>query len=207
MDEKDMKNIAKIVTIIAIVLCIVSLILPWNSFSVNLMGINMGADFYPWSGHVFVSGSFLGQSSTSADIWMILYTYTVGTAPTGSSTTTNPTAGNNTAIALFILSFIFVIIALIFGLLSIRSIKQNKSMMPLIAAIVSLLAIILFFAGISTVLSSDTTGTAGNMFKWTYGFFTMIITMILFFVSFGLLKSIKPAMPTMQTTETVPPAQ
>lgn len=207
MDEKDMKYIAKILVIIAVILCIISLILPWNSFSVNLMGISVGADFYPWGGHAFASGSFLGQSSSSADIWIILYTYTIGTASTGVSTTTNPTAGNNAAIALFILSFIFVIIALIVGLLSIRSITQNKSIMPLVGAIASLLAIILFFAGITLVTSADKTGTVGNMLKWSYGFFTIIISMILFFVSFGVVKSIKPEVPNIQTMETAPPSQ
>ncbi len=51
MDEKDSKNIARILIILAVVLCIIGLILPWSGFSMNMMGVNVGADFYPWGGH------------------------------------------------------------------------------------------------------------------------------------------------------------
>ena len=199
MEEKDMKNIAKILIIIAVVLCVISAFLPWNGFSMSMMGASVGADFYPWGGHAYMnlgslSGFTGGTTPSSMDIWSILYLFNVGAPETGvpGSTTTDITSGNNGAIASLILSFIFVILTIIFGLISILSLKKNKkNLMPLFAAITSLLAIIFFFAGINMALSSDTTGTAASMLKWTYGFFIIIISMILFFVSFGVLKSIK----------------
>lgn len=205
MEEKDTKNIAKILMIVAVVLCIISLVLPWNGFFMSMetgvegVEVSAGSDFYPWGGHIYMDlgGALSGYPGvpSSMDMWSILYLFNIGAPETGETSglpTTDVTSGNMAATAALILSFIFVILALIFGLISILSLKKNKkNLMPLFAAIASLLAIIFFFAGINIALSSDTTGTAASMFKWTYGFFIIIISMILFFVSFGVLKSIK----------------
>lgn len=212
MNEKDMKNIAKILVIIAVALCGVSLILPWNGFSMNIMGASMGVEFYPWGGHAYMnlgalSGYYTGGTTPSSmDMWSILYILNAGAPASGTSgtTTANVTSGDIASTAALIFSFIFAILTLVFGLISLKSIKQKKSIMPLFAAIASLITIILFFAGISMALSSDTTGVASSMFKWTYGFFIMIISMILFFISFGVIKSIKEQsdMPFTGTIET-----
>ena len=126
MDEKDVKNISKFILIGAVILCIVSLLLPWNGFSMNIMGMNTGADFYPWGGHAYVDyGALSGftEGQTSFDVWSLFYQINIGAPSTGTEeVTTTQEAG---ATALFALSFIFVIITLIFGLIAFKSIKQK----------------------------------------------------------------------------------
>jgi len=209
MEEKDTKNIAKILIIIAVVLCIISMFLPWNGFSIISGSASAGSDFYPWGLHVYMNlGAMSGTTLSSMDMWSILYIFNVGPETGASGTSTADFAsGNTAATASLILSLVFVILTLIFGLISLISLKKNKkNLMPLFAAISSLLAIIFFFAGINMALSADTTGTAASMLKWTYGFFMIIISMILFFVSFGVLKTMKEqtGMPITEPSEIIP---
>ncbi len=213
MDEKDIKKIGKILVILAIILCLVSLVLPWYTFSMGefgeAIGYDMGMDFYTWGGHVYMDlgaiGGMFGTGSTSFDIWSILYTITVG-APEGMSSgmsTASTTIENAAATALLILSFIFCIIALIFGIIAFMKLKSKKTNTPLLAGIAALLAIIFFTVGITTGLdtSTDPTGMVGDMFEWSTGFFVMIVSMILFFISFALIKFVKasPAPPVAQS--------
>lgn len=211
MDEKDSKNIAKILIILAVVLCGIGLILPWSGFSMNVMGVNVGTDLYPWGIHSYADMGSMGSAfggtgtATSVDWWRIFYSIDIGAPETGSETTTSPLA-----VMLFTLSFILCIIALIIGLISIKRIKTGNKIMPLIAGVISLFTIIFFVAAFSIMASEDITGQMAGMLDYSFGFFMVIIAMILFFVSFAILKSIK-GMPVGQTPPTpevqVPPPQ
>ena len=212
MDGKDSKNIARILIILAVVLCGICLILPWSGFSMNMMGFNVGADFYPWGSHTYADFGSMGSSLegtstfTSTDIWSIFYSINVGATEAGSETLTISTV----AFMLFNLSFILCIITLIIGLISIKKIKTGNKILPLIAGLISLVTIISFVAAISVMIPEDPTGQMTGMLDYSFGFFMVITAMILFFVSFAILKSIKETAvgQTFPTPEVqVPPQQ
>ena len=200
MEGNDTKKMVKIILIGAVVLCGVGMILPWSGFSMNMMGVNMGIEFYPWGSHIYADYGAMGSMfegtgmPTSMNMWSILYVVTTGVPETGTSglsTTTDITSGNVAVIGLMILSFIFCIVALIGGILAFIKMKHNKNKMSLFAGIASLVAIIFFAIAVNILLSSDPTGTTSMMLNWSSGFYVMIISMILFFISFGLLKTAK----------------
>jgi len=56
----------------------------------------------------------------------------------------------------------------------------------------SLISIISFYIGFETGLQADTTAGASQMLQWNAGFYLIIISMILFFVAFAVLKFLKP---------------
>jgi len=214
MDEKDSRNIAKILIILAVVLCGIGLILPWSGFSMNMMGVNVGADYYPWGGHGYANvgsmGSMFGEmgSASNMDMWSIFYSINVGSSGTESSTNTMG-SDNSLVVILFTISFILCIVAIIIGIMSIKRVKKGNKIMPLIAGIISLITIIFFIAAVSVMTSEDTTGSISGMLDYSYGLFLVIIAMILFFVSFAMLKFIKvsPAVQSPLSTDAqVPPS-
>ena len=87
MNERDAKQIGKILIVIAVALCGISLILPWSGFYMNIMGINMGVDYYPWGSHVYADYEFgyVGVSN-SLDAWMVFNSFIVGSSEIESLT-------------------------------------------------------------------------------------------------------------------------
>jgi uncharacterized SAM-binding protein YcdF (DUF218 family) len=194
MKDKEGLFAIKIVLIIAIILAVVSFALPWRGFSMNFMSVNMGVDFYPWGGHIHMDvPSSLSQynssiNSGSMNVWSIFYMINTGeieglSSSQGIGTLSNQ---NTAAIACFIISFILGLLAIIFGILSI---KRNK--LILVSGILSIISITAFIAGFSVGLSQDSNQAASNMIQYTIGFYLMIVSAILFFVSFGLNYAIK----------------
>lgn len=216
MNEKDVKNIAKVIVIIAIIFCLLSFVFPWRGFSMNMMGVDVGTDFYPWGGHAYADfgawASMFNETggSTTVDGWAIFYTFAIGDDLSESSADTSSSLAdtNLAATILMLLSFIFCILTLIFGIITLTYLRKKNSLMPLIAGIMSLLAIILFVIGIEIGLSTDTTGMASQILDWSSGFYLIIVSMILFFVTFAFLKFIRPmpdVMPRYPNTSQQPP--
>jgi hypothetical protein len=190
MNERDAKQIGKILIVIAVFLCGIRLILPWSGFYMNLMGINMGIDYYPWGNHVYADYEFgyIGISDSS-DMWMIFHSFSIGSSEI-ESLTSEISSENIVSKTFFILSFIFCIAALVFGLISIKKIIIKKICIPLYAAIASLVAIILFVMGLYFNYPSDISNTYSRLLNWGPGFYMILISMILFFISYVIIKFI-----------------
>jgi len=190
MNEKDAKQISKILIVIAVALCGISLILPWSGFYMNIMGINMGVDYYPWGSHVYADYEFgyVGVSD-SLDAWMVFNSFIIGSSEIGSLTSAI-SSNNMQSLTFFILSFFFCVAALVFGLISIKKIMIKKICMPLFAAIASLVAIMFFVMGLYFSFSSDVSNTYFQVLNWAPGFYMIIISMMLFFISYAIIKLI-----------------
>jgi preprotein translocase subunit SecG len=190
MNERDAKQIGKILIVIAVALCGISLILPWSGFYMNIMGINMGIDYYPWGSHVYADYEFgYVDISNSLDAWMVFNSFIIGSSEI-ESLTSAISSNNMLSLTFFILSFIFCVAALVFGLISIKKIIIKKICTPLLAAIASLVAIMFFVMGLYFSFSSDVSNTYSRVLNWAPGFYMIIISMVLFFISYVIIKFI-----------------
>lgn len=204
MQNKDTKKVIKIVVLLGIIFCAISFLLPWRGMSIGYMGMSMGADFYTWGSHSYVSlpSSYIPTNggSTSVNMWSIFYAFNLGTPETSNTISGSGSFSytsleiSNVAISLFILTFIFCILTLVAGIFAL---KKKKAC--LIAGITGIISIILFIVAFTVLLSIDPTGTVGNMIPYTFGFFMMIISMIMFFIAFSfyyiLASTIKDSPP------------
>ena len=191
MNEIDAKLISKILIIIAVALCGISLILPWSGFYMNmLVDYNIKLDYYPWGSYVYADLEMFGETSASSlDMWSVFYSINIGSSEI-ESLTSAISSNNMLNITFFILSFIFCVAALIFGLISIKKIIIKKICMPLYAAISSLVAIMFFVMGLYFSFSSDVSNTFSRVLNWAPGFYMILISMILFFISYVIIKFI-----------------
>ena len=209
--ENNFKNIIKIVLIIAIIFVLVAQILPWRGFSINVPNVaNVGIDFYDWGSHIYMSSSMEipGFSGSTMDVWSLFYLVNFGTPDLDTSGTdtsfisSSASTYNILPTMLLILSFIFCLVAIFVGIGAIIKLNQKKYNVSLFAGVISLIAIILFVAGISLAFSSiNEMVNISSMFNYTYGFYFMIIATILFFVAFAISKIVKES-----PTEEIPTA-
>lgn len=192
MNERDAKQIGKILIVIAVALCGISLILPWSGFYMNtLVGINITVDYYPWGSYIYADYEMFGDAgaSNSLDMWMIFHSFIIGSSEI-ESLTSAIFSNNMLTLTFFMLSFIFCVAALVFGLISIKKIIIKKICMPLSAAIASLVAIMFFAMGLYFSFSSDVSNTYSRVLNWAPGFYMILISMVLFFISYVIIKFI-----------------
>jgi len=57
MQNWDVGKAIKLVIILGIIFCAISFLLPWRGMSMGYMGISIGADFYTWGSHSYMSSS------------------------------------------------------------------------------------------------------------------------------------------------------
>jgi hypothetical protein len=190
MNEIDAKLISRILIITAVVLCGISLILPWSGFYMNmLVDYNIKVDYYPWGSYVYAD---LGipvdtNGSSSLDMFSVFYSFNIGSSGIESITSIFSSISMLT-IAFFMLSFIFCVAALIFGLISLKRIMIRKFCMPLYGAVASLVAILSFVMGLYFSFSYDVPEIYSRVLNWAPGFYMIIISMILFFISYVVIK-------------------
>ena len=191
MNEIDAKLISKILIIIAVALCGISLILPWSGFYMNtLVGFNITVDYYPWGSYVYADLGMTGEASASSlDMWSVFYSFNIGSSEIESLTSVISSI-NMLTLTFFILSFIFCVAALVFGLISIKKIMIRKICMPLSAAVASLVAIMSFVMGLYFSFSSDVPDIYSRVLNWAPGFYMILISMVLFFISYVIIKFI-----------------
>jgi len=212
MDEKNIGNITKIIVIIGIIFCVISIVFPWRGFSMNFMRANMGVDFYTWAGHFYINTpeGYGISGAMNVDYWSILYMigndiFTSNYDNSGYPSFINISPDQKTAaVALMIITFILSMITLFMGILALK-----KKYASLIAGITSMFSIIFFVVGMSIALSTDSTGMASNVIVYTIGFFMMILTMIIFFISYVLNYFLKatPAQSIQQQSYNPPGVQ
>ena len=189
MNERDAKQIGKILIVIAVALCGISLILPWSGFYMNmLVDYNITVDYYPWGSYVYADLEMFGEASASSlDMLSVFYSFNIGSSEIESLTSIFSSI-NMLTLMFFMLSFIFCVAALIFGLISLKKIMIRKICMPLSAAVASLVAIMSFVMGLYFSFSSDVPEIYSRVLNWAPGFYMIIISMILFFISYVIIK-------------------
>ena len=187
MNEIDAKLISKILIIIAVALCGISLILPWSGFYMNMLVDNIKVDYYPWGSYVYADLELVGEAS--ADMLSVFYSFNIGSSEIESLTSIFSSI-NMLTITFFMLSFIFCVAALILGLISLKKIMIRKICMPLSAAVASLVAIMSFVMGLYFSFSSDVPEIYSRVLNWAPGFYMIIISMVLFFISYVIIKFI-----------------
>lgn len=192
MQENDVKKIIKIFIILGIIFCAISIVLPWRGMYMSFFGVSMGGDFYPWGGHSYINlpSSFISFTGApeSIDIWSIFYTTDLTTQDLGYSSIDSGNFSfissyitDNTIIALAILTLVFLIITLALGIMALKKIKTCLS-----AGFTAIISIIFFVIIMTIFFSMDPTGIASNFVTYTIGFYFIIISVIIFFIAYGL---------------------
>ena len=150
MENNNMNLIVKIILIVGVIFCGLSLIVPW---------IGAGPwGYYTWGFNVL-------------DEWNFFYI---------DSFTSGITEAIIFGISM-IIAFFITIIALVTGIISIKNIGIKKSNSPLTAGILSIVAIILCIVAMSQ-FGNNNFGLIG----YSYGFFMMIFSAVMFFIAFGI---------------------
>jgi len=165
MPNKEMGLIIKIIGIIGVILCGISLIIPWAGLWIGDFGFNI----YPWA----TSSNILGQSE-----WDVFFIKTL----TESSVFVTEAVIFSICM---ILAFIFTIIALFIGLAAFRKIGQKPSNSFIIAGILGIIAMVMSIIGVSQINSASTGGIG---IGYGAGFYMIIFAFILYFVTFALQK-------------------
>lgn len=197
MNSINLRNITKIILIIAILFILIAQILPWMGFSLNVPNVaNVGIDFYDWGSHIYLSSNVQipGLSGNNLDIWSILYIINIGAldiealGSNASIISTSTISDNILPALILILSFIFCLISILFGIIGIIKLDKRKHNIVLFAGIFSTIPIILFILGINLAFTSN---SILSYLHYSFGFYLMIIATILFFIAFVLLKIYK----------------
>ena len=163
MAETEMRMIVKIIGIIAVILCGISLIVPWVGADYNGYGENV----YTWG------GSYYSPHTSEWDIFFL---------ETLSSSANYGIEENFIFIFCMILAFVFTLIALFFGIYGIIKINTETNNILLVAGIFGIIAMILPIVGLSQL------GTTRA--NYGAGFFLIISTFILYIVAFSIQKMI-----------------
>ena len=174
------KDLIKYVLIISTVLCVISIMVPWGTLQEksNLYYNGVEINFYIW-------GIQSSNSSLKTE-WGFLI---------------NPTSLLNVFtydeikeipiplaiwFATFFISIMIVILGF-FGIVFIENIQKNNC--HTVAGGLAILSLIFFFIFINFGLFSSKLGlTLKSNFNWSFGFFLMLLSAILFFVTFFVDK-------------------
>ena len=175
--EVYVKKIVKILLIIAIVLCLLSILLPWGEMSV--IGIS-GGTFYSWGMNVQTS-PFQGNTLQ----WL----------PYISILDSNSVLAEQDSLLLpvifAIILIIFIIGAILFGISSFFKVDKNMKSNSIEAGIFAIASVISFYIFIQFGISS-LCGGISPMVLYSVGFYFMIISGILFFIAYGLISEFIP---------------
>jgi len=171
MGNNDMNLVVKILLIVAVVFCGLSLIVPW---------IGVGPwGYYTWGFNVL-------------DEWNFFYI---------DSFTSGVTEAITFGISM-IIAFFITIAALIVGAVGIKNVGIKKSNSLLTAGILSIVAIIFCVVAMSQ-FGNNTFGIIG----YSYGFFMMIFSAVMFFVAYGIAAVSVSSTPTPVTPPAAVPQQ
>ena len=172
MNDKDVQTITRVILTIGIVLCGLSLILPWGELTVGMFGIG---DFYTWG----------VQISLPSNSELTLYFSILSESSPFSQ-----------QLSSYLIEVFFSILVLPLGLLSlalgiiaeIRLAKYGKDL-SLRAGVFSIVAVVFFYIFIQFgMLRAYEPLTA--FFDWSMGFYMMIISAMLFFGSYVILRNL-----------------
>ena len=179
--ELYVKKIVKILVIIATVLCLLSILLPWGEIS-NSESVGNIATFYCWGMNAQAS-SF--QDSPSQ--WVFYFSIL------DDSNIINIAESNSLLLPVIFASIliVFVIGAILLGISSFFKVDKNKKTDSIEAGIFAIASVISFYIFIQFGILS-LSGMLSPLFSYSVGFYFMIISAILFFIVFGLIVEFIP---------------
>lgn len=207
MKNIDLKMIAKVILIAGIILCGVAQILPWGSLSMTISeempiplfaNISININYFHWGG-MQISPKLPGIQE-----WIF--------APTEPDIF----SGTSGSPALYGFAFATLLLYLIvpLGLISLgtsavayKKVERKHSKNSLYAAVSSIMTVFLFIIFIQLSLLSNIEEASSILhWSWSPGFYLMIISAILFFISYTLIwrnykEGKNEQMPKKETTE------
>jgi hypothetical protein len=186
MEKKNMIRAGKFLALIAVVVCLLSFVVPWTGFSFDVGLAKAGVAAYPWGVHLIAgtTANPLGISA-SGDVWFLFYYFATGSIPGVPSLTS---LIGTSSILLILLSLAFLIVSLIVGSISIFRGTYKRGRLSLIAGIALILSIIIFYGGFTY---ASTATSIRLSLQWSTGIYLAGLSMILFFVSFVVLHTVK----------------
>ena len=191
MKNIDLKMIAKVILIAGIILCGVAQILPWGELDLLIteelqeqipvpVDIKIKINFFHWGG-MQISPKF-----PNAPEWFL--------TPTDFSGISDSPEIYGIAFGTLFLYFIIPLglISVITGIFAYRKVERKHSKNSLHAAVSSIVAIFFFIIFMQLTYLSNIEGFGIEGFSanyyWSPGFYLMIISAILFFISYTLIR-------------------
>ena len=177
--EVYVKKIVKILLIIAVVLCLLSILLPWGEISYSGFG---GNTYYCWGMNAQASSV---QDNPSQ--WLLYISIL------DDSNIYNIAETNSLLLPVIFATIliIFVIGAILLGISSLFKIDKNRKTNSIEAGIFAIVSVISFYIFIQFGILSIS-GILSPLFSYSVGFYFMIISGILFFIAFGLISEFIP---------------
>jgi len=191
MINSDLNKIINALLLVGIILCGIAQMLPWGRLELpineepqnelpteDFTNIIVSVDFYHWGG-MHISPKFPGVPE-----WHF--------TPTNFSGISNSPKLFGFAFGTLFLYFAIplAIISLIIGVIAYKKIGRKRSKNSLQAGIFSMLAVISFsfYMQLTYLMNiEDIEGLSANYY-WYFGFYLMIISTILFFISFFIIR-------------------
>lgn len=173
MEIKHLKTITKSLLLIGIICCIAAHFFPWGEISIDLMGNKMNLSFYH-------NGVLFFDTPEESKIMFI---------PTDFSDISGSLGLYGYAAATMLLYFIFPcsLIGVIAGIVGFTKLGKKQSKNPLHAALLSLLAIVLFVIFIYLGILSNI-GVMSSFYQWSIGIYLMVLASLLFLGAYGMQK-------------------
>ena len=182
MDMKDTKTLMKIFLLIGIILCGVSLIVPWGESSLEPFG---KVTFYSWGLHT--------TSTVTSDNQWSIYIPSLFNESVYSGLFSREEI--ETYAIPFVLS-IFVmplsILSLVCGIIAEEQLKKKSGLFLNLAGGVPIIAVVLFFMFIQFGVFSTTSGLVLSLnYEYSTGLYSMIAAAIVFISSYFIIDKLK----------------
>lgn len=189
MKNKDLKKIVKIILIAGIILCGVAQILPWGKLEMAISEeipisdlANININYFHWGG-VQINPKLPGVPE-----WIFTPTETDFFSGVSGSP---ELYGYAFATLLLYLIVPLGLLSLVTGTIAYRKLEQKRSKNSLHAAVSSVMTVFLFIIFIQlSLLSNIEEATSILHWSWSTGFYLMIISSILFFISYVAIRMI-----------------
>ena len=180
--EVYVKKIVKILLIIAIVLCLISILLPWGEISSSNEVVGSAMTFYCWG--MNVQAPVLPDSPST---WFLY----ISILDSNSIYYLEETDSLLLPVIFATILIMFLIGAILLGISSFFKIDKNKKTDSIEAGILAIASVISFYIFIQFGILS-LSGMLSPLFSYSVGFHLMIISGILFFIAYGLISEFIP---------------
>ncbi len=180
--EVYVKKIVKILLIIATVLCLLSILLPWGEISSSSGFIGSPITFYGWGMNVQVS-----PFPDNPNPWFLY----ISILDSNSIYYFAETDSLLLPVIFASILIVFVIGAILLGISSFFKVDKNKKTDSIGAGILAIASVISFYIFIQFGILS-LSGILSPLFSYSVGFYFMIMSAILFFIAFGLIVEFIP---------------
>jgi len=180
--EVYVKKIVKILLIIAIVLCLISILLPWGEISSSNETVGSALTFYCWGMN--------NQAPLNQDNPLQWLPY-ISILDSNSKAYFGETDSLLLPVIFACIIIIFLIGAILLGIASFFKVNKNEKSSSIEAGILAIISVISFYIFIQFGFLS-LSGLLSPLYSYSAGFYFMIISGILFFIAYGLIVEFIP---------------